>query len=305
MPSSVSVRVPASTANLGPGFDCLAAALDLWNETYVEIGGNQTVVSIEGEGAGQLPEDENNLLVQSAHAFARQMGQRLPPGLRIRCKNAIPLGSGLGSSAAAVLAGAMAANALLDYPGSSTDLLTCATQIEGHADNAAASLMGGLVAVAQDQGQVIVRRWNLPALQLVVITPDFELSTREARAALPDQYSRADAVFNISRTVMVVEALRSADLDLLSRMMDDRLHQPYRLPLIPGAEQAFQAARAAGAVAVALSGAGPSLLAVSHNTQQAADIAAAMQSAFAQAGLTTRVFTPSVSARGAEVTLGQ
>ena len=305
MLSSVSVRVPASTANLGPGFDCLAAALDLWNETYVEIGGNQTVVSIEGEGAGQLPEDENNLLVQSAHAFARQMGQRLPPGLRIRCKNAIPLGSGLGSSAAAVLAGAMAANALLDYPGSSTDLLTCTTQIEGHADNAAASLMGGLVAVAQDQGQVIVRRWNLPALQLVVITPDFELSTREARAALPDQYSRADAVFNISRTVMVVEALRSADLDLLSRMMDDRLHQPYRLPLIPGAEQAFQAARAAGAVAVALSGAGPSLLAVSHNTQQAADIAAAMQSAFAQAGLTTRVFTPSVSARGAEVTLGQ
>jgi len=305
MLSSVSVRVPASTANLGPGFDCLAAALDLWNETYVEIGGNQTVVSIEGEGAGQLPEDKNNLLVQSAHAFARQMGQRLPPGLSIRCKNAIPLGSGLGSSAAAVLAGAMAANALLDYPGSSTDLLTCTTQIEGHADNAAASLMGGLVAVAQDQGQVIVRRWNLPALQLVVITPDFELSTREARAALPDQYSRADAVFNISRTVMVVEALRSADLDLLSRMMDDRLHQPYRLPLIPGAEQAFQAARAAGAVAVALSGAGPSLLAVSHNTQQAADIAAAMQSAFAQAGLTTRVFTPSVSARGAEVTLGQ
>ncbi|MEN6481715.1 MAG: homoserine kinase [Anaerolineaceae bacterium] len=305
MPSSVSVRVPASTANLGPGFDCLAAALDLWNETYVEIGGNQTVVSIEGEGAGQLPEDENNLLVQSAHAFARQMGQRLPPGLRIRCKNAIPLSSGLGSSAAAVLAGAMAANALLDYPGSSTDLLTCATQIEGHADNAAASLMGGLVAVAQDQGQVIVRRWNLPALQLVVITPDFELSTREARAALPDQYSRADAVFNISRTVMVVEALRSADLDLLSRMMDDRLHQPYRLPLIPGAEQAFRAARSVGSTAVALSGAGPSLLAVADNPQQAEDIAAAMQSAFAQAGLTTRIFTPSVSARGAEVNDGR
>lgn len=305
MHSSVRVRVPASTANLGPGFDCLAAALDLWNETCVEISSSQTVVSIEGEGAGQLPEDENNLLVQSAHAFARQMGQTLPPGLRIRCKNAIPLGSGLGSSAAAVLAGAMAANALLDYPGSSTNLLTCTAQIEGHADNAAASLMGGLVAVAEDKGQVIVRRWELPALQLVIVTPDFELPTREARAALPDQYSRADAVFNISRTVMVVEALRYADLDLLSRMMDDRLHQPYRLQLIPGAEQAFQAARAAGAVAVALSGAGPSLLAVAHNTQQVAGIAAAMQSAFAQAGLTTRVFTPSVSARGAEVTLGQ
>jgi homoserine kinase len=175
--------------------------------------------------------------------------------------------------------------------------LRLAVSTEGHPDNVAAALSGGLVLSTSAGGAPLVRRLEVPALQVAVTTPDFELGTRAARAALPRQVPLEDAVFNLSRTAFVVEALRSGDLDLLGRVMADRLHQPYRFKLIPGAEAAARAAREAGAVAVALSGAGPSLIAFAPRDQGA--VAEAMAAAFHSAGLEASAKVLRISAQGA------
>lgn len=287
MAQDVRVRVPATTANLGPGFDCLGLALDLWNVTSLRLAGQGVSVRIRGEGAGQLAQDETNLVARAALEVYRRLGHLVPDGLEIECENGIPLGSGLGSSGAAVLAGLLGANALLGAPLERAEILRLAVEIEGHADNAAAALEGGLVIVAADAGEYITRRVEVPTLPVCIALPDVDLPTRAARAALPGQVALADAVFNLGRTALVVEALRSGDLTLLGQVMDDRLHQPYRYPLIAGAGQARAAALAAGAVAVGLSGAGPSLAAFGGDPAQ---VTAAMQAAFQSAGVACRVF---------------
>jgi homoserine kinase len=295
------VRVPATTANLGPGFDCLGMALDLWNETEFHLAGDHLVIQIEGEGAGGLPVDENNAIYSAMHSFALAHQKTLPTGLRIFCRNRIPLGSGLGSSAAAAVTGIIAAGHLLGIPYNLVDLLVGAAQIEGHPDNAAPCLMGGLVASIIDQGRIIARSLPVAPLFLCITLPQFDLPTRQARAALPAQVPHPDAVYNLSRAVMTIEALRSGDLDLLGAAMQDKLHQPYRIGLIPGAENAFKAARSAGAAAVVLSGAGPSILAVARTEENIPFIRTAMEEAFHQAGLAARSFTPRISDRGAEI----
>ena len=192
----------------------------------------------------------------------------------------------MGSSAAAVLTGLLGANALLGSPAATQRPPEPGVAAEGHPDNVAAALCGGLVLSTSTADGPLVRRLEVPPLQVAVTTPEFDLPTRAARAALPRQVPLEDAVFNLSRTAFVVEALRSGDLDLLGRVMADRLHQPYRFRLIPGAETAARAAREAGAVAVALSGAGPSLIAFTPRDPQA--VAAAMVSGFRSAGLEAR-----------------
>ncbi len=178
-------------------------------------------------------------------------------------ENCIPVGSGLGSSAAAILAGFLAANSLLGSPFDHAQILDMANQLEGHPDNLAAALYGSLTAVTAASEGLITRRFDHPPLKVVLVVPEFRLSTRAARLALKEQVPLTDAVFNISRSVFVLEALRAGDLALLSRVMDDRLHQYQRFALIPGAEAASQAGRKAGAAAVSLSGAGPALIAFS------------------------------------------
>jgi homoserine kinase len=249
-------------------------------------------LSIEGEGAGRLPEDGSNPVIQAARWLFERSGQHLP-GLQVHCTNHIPLGSGLGSSAAAVLLGLLGAGALLDLHFSQTDLLKMAVTFEGHPDNAAGALYGGLIVVVKDQMDGlpdgwIVRRFELPRLQAVLVLPDFDFPTQAARAALPAQVGLREAVFNLGRTALVVEALRTGDLGLLGQVMDDRLHQPFRLPLIPGAAQALQAACQAGAAAAVISGAGPSLIAFSKDDP--APAGAAMAQAFAASGLNSRTF---------------
>ncbi|GAP13359.1 homoserine kinase [Longilinea arvoryzae] len=298
-PGGVCVRVPATSANLGPGFDCLGLALDWWNEVEFRLEGDGVRVEVRGEGAATLPQGRDNLIAVAALRLFERAGQPAPRGLHIRCNNTIPLGSGLGSSAAAVLSGLLGANRLLDDPFEMDPILELATEMEGHPDNAAPALWGGLTAALKTPGGVICRRIAVPALALAVATPQFDLPTHAARAALPGQVPLADAVFNLSCTTLVVEALRSGDLDLLAQVMDDRLHQPYRLPLIPGAQAARQAALDAGAVACVLSGAGPSLLAVARGDAQ--PLAEAMTAAFRAAGLAARAFTPSISPIGAQV----
>lgn len=296
----VIVRVPATTANLGPGFDAIGLALDLWNETeFVETTDERFVVSICGEGEKTLPTDEGNLILASALQLATLVGRSLR-GLRVHCINRIPLTSGLGSSSAALLAGFLGANALLGYPFSREEILKIAVETEGHPDNIVPAMLGGLVASVLREGQIVIRKLLVSPLAITVVLPDFYFPTTLARQILPEYVSRQDAIFNLSRVVLVIKALETGDLSLLGEVMEDALHQPYRLPLIPGAQEAIQAAKRAGASAVALSGAGPSLIAFSGQPAEAR-IGLAMQEAFARAGLSSRIFSLNISQSGASI----
>lgn len=294
----VRVRVPATSANLGPGFDCLGLALDLWNETVFSLEGEGMNLTCEGEGA-QIPPGERNLVIQGMRFFCDTHSLLFPRGLKIHAENHIPIGSGLGSSAAAALTGLLGAAALLAEPLADHEALDLAAKMEGHADNAAAALLGGLVLVAAGKSGWVVRRVEIPAIQTAVVLPAVELPTHTARAALPGEVSLKDAAYNLGRAVLVVEALRTGDLDLLNQVMDDRLHLPYRLPLIPGGQHALDAAYQSGASAVTLSGAGPSLIAFTAGNPASA--AEAMIAAFAKEGFTARAFLLQAGACGASV----
>lgn len=286
---TVEVRVPATSANLGPGFDTLGLALDLWNQTSFSLTGDSIRVTVQGEGEGQFPSDETNLIPQSALRLYETVGAEPPTGLQIVSRNQIPPGSGLGSSAAAVLTGLLGANALLGGPLNQSQLLALGTEIEGHPDNLAPALLGGLTLTAVEDQQIITRQVQLPEWQVVVVLPEISLSTAEARLALPAQVALSDAVSNLGRTALVVEALRAGDLPLLNAVMRDRLHQPYRLPLLPGAPQAIDAAQKLGAGA-ALSGAGPSVIAFTPGDPTPASLMEAVQQKFSQSGIESRGF---------------
>lgn len=281
----IRVSVPATTANLGPGFDCLGLALSLYNEVTLTALGCGLEIAISGEGAGALPTDEGNLVYRAAHALFERVG-RAPAGLQITQVNRIPVGSGLGSSAAATVGGLLAANALVDGGLAPAELLDLAHALEGHPDNAAPALYGGLTLVVPTAQGLLVDTIAVPPLKVVIVLPDFDLATRDARAALPRQVPLAAAVFNAGRVGLLVRALAAADYAKLAVAMDDRLHQPYRAPLVPGLAAALAAAHDAGAAGAAISGAGPSVAAFAPAGHAA--IAESVAAAFAAAGLTTR-----------------
>lgn len=287
-PRRVRVRVPATSANLGPGFDSLGLALDLWNEAVFSLEGDCLQITCGGESSASIPADENNLVVRAMRFFCEERGLAFPAGLTVTCQNRIPVGSGLGSSAAAVLTGLYGASALLESPLTQSEALNIAAALEGHADNVAAALFGGLVIAAPTPGGWLAQRIEIPEMEVTVVLPDVVLPTQTARAALPKTVSLKDAAYNLSHALLTVEALRAGDLDQLQQAMDDRLHQPYRLPLIPGAPAAVEAARKAGAKAVAISGAGPSLIAFTHGASQAAG--SAMAEAFRAHNVQARIF---------------
>lgn len=290
------IKVPATSANLGPGFDALGLALDLWNETTVTPA-KEFAVTVTGEGADRLASGKNNLIVRAAQRLADHAGKSLPP-FHAKCVNAIPLSSGMGSSSAAILTGLLAGNALLGNPLLNEEILNLASDMEGHPDNVAPALLGGLVVSTMHAGKVIAH--SIPMgmdAHITIVLPDFHLPTKQARAALPKRITMKNAVHNISRAVLVTEAFRTGDLSLLGKVMTDTLHQPYRLPLIPGAHSALDAAKEAGADAVALSGAGPSLIAFSSKAEEG--IGEAMKRMFESAGLQARIFNLKVSTTGA------
>lgn len=292
------VHVPATSANLGPGFDTLGLALNLWNETTFETGAARFRLVIEGEGADTLPTDKSNAIYTAFAATYAAARQTPPAGVHIHCLNSIPLGAGLGSSAASALTGILAANHLLNEVFDRAQVIALAAGMEGHPDNAAPAMLGGLTISAPGRNGPLTRRAASPDLPVVVVIPDFRLPTRKARRALPDSYSRADAVASVGRAALVVEALRANDRALLAEAMADSLHQPYRLPLIPGAAEALAAAQALGAAA-ALSGAGPGVIAFPPAAPQ--PVAEAMQAAFAAAGNTSRALFLHTSPDGARV----
>jgi len=295
------VRVPATSANLGPGFDALGLALALYNE--VSLAESDTlVVSIEGEGAGRLDTGSDNVVARAARMAFEAAGRPFR-GAAIHCVNRIPLQRGLGSSAAAWVGGLAAANALLGDPIDRQGLVALAARAEGHPDNVAAAVLGGLaVSCADGAGVAAVSLPVPPALRFVVLVPEIESATREARAVLPGEVPRADAVFNVQRVSLLLGALASGRTDLLATAMHDRLHQPYRLRLFPWMDAVLAAARKAGALGCVLSGAGPSILAVVLDG--AGGVGRAMVDALGDAGLSGRALDLAVDVGGVACALG-
>jgi homoserine kinase len=295
---AVVVKAPASTANLGPGFDCLGLALNLCNTLEMSPAEQGVQVAIDGEGAETLPRGARNLMVRAARRVFNSVG-RSPHGLCLRVKNEIPLSSGLGSSAASIVAGMVAANAMADGKLSREELLRLAAEMEGHPDNAAASLYGGLNLVTTVSGTPLARQAQVADFKLVVALPQVQISTKAMRRVLPRQVPLRDAVFNVGRALLTVEALRNADFQLLEVAMVDRLHQTQRLRFIPGGEAAMTAARKAGASAVALSGAGPALVAFAPDRHER--IARAMARTFKGAGLEVATYILEIDRQGARL----
>jgi homoserine kinase len=295
------VRVPATTANLGPGFDCLGLALDLWNDVRFSLEGDGVKVTTVGEHSETLPTDETNLVARSFLRLYEEAGDAPPAGLAIHCDLRVPPSSGLGSSAAAVVAGLLGANTLLGRPFDRARLLELAAAIDGHPDNVAAAMLGGLTIVVRKQERLLTKKILVPEAHVAVAVPELAFSTHSARADLPTQVSMKDAVFNLGRTPLVVEALRTGDFELLSQVMEDRLHQATRLKLIPGGRVAWVAALQAGAAAVAISGSGPSLIAFVSLATDALRVARAMTDAFGGMGVAARPLGLSASAAGATV----
>lgn len=296
-----NLRVPASSANLGPGFDALGLALSV----YLECRFRTSVrLSIRASGcdAHSIPLDESNLIWQTALAVSAHSHLPLPP-IELEIDNHIPLGKGLGSSAAALTAGVVIADRLLGLNWDRGRILDEAARLEGHPDNVAACVLGGIVAGAIDEsGHVCAIRLELPAdCQIGVIVPDFILPTSESRAVLPSSYSRDDVVFNLQRTGLLVAALATGRVDALATALGDRLHQPYRARLVPGFEEAL-ALRAAGLVGCVLSGAGPSVLVFfERGTERVCDL---VKTALGPRCCGAKVLAPGVAIEGYGISAG-
>lgn len=264
-----SVRAPASTANLGPGFDAIGLALDLWNEVTLDTDGDPGAVVNEGREAALL-EGRENLTVRAMRTLADEAGRTLPP-FALCARTEIPVARGLGSSAAALVAGLVAANRLLDLGLSDDDLYAIAWRIEGHGDNVGAALYGGAVLAVPNLRRA-VPLWPRQGFDLtaVVFVPNATGATWAARAALPATVPHADATFNVLTAAGLAMGLRLGDRALIGASMHDRLHEPYRARLYPHLEPMQNAAREAGAVGAALSGAGPTIIALTARDRAAA-----------------------------------
>jgi homoserine kinase len=282
----LKIRVPATTANLGSGFDCLGLALDWWTSIEVETIDRGLRVEVDSPQGVEIPRNRDNLVVYGMDAIYRLAGKKRPP-CRIRITTRIPIARGLGSSSAAIVGGLVAANALLDTMCSRNELVTIATRIEGHPDNVAPALLGGLMVAAMEGKRVTVARFPVPReLRCVLFLPEGALLTKKARSILPNRIPRADAIYNASRVALWIAALRERRWDWLGAATQDRLHQPYRAKLVPGMYALFEAAIHSGASGAALSGAGPSIIAFTvHHGEQ---IARAMLHAAQRVGVSPR-----------------
>lgn len=299
--SHVVVRVPATTANLGPGFDCLGMALDLSLRLDVAVA-SRAAFRLHGEGAAGPVDGIGDVVRGAIDAVFDEVGTSRPAALAITCHNDIPLARGLGASAAAIVGGMVAANALLGAPLSRQRQLELAARLEGHPDNVTPALLGGFRIVVQDDGELVQTAVPLPPrLRLALFVPDFAMPTAESRRRLPDPVSRADAIYNISRTALLVAALATNALSLLRVATQDRLHQPARTALFPAMPRLFEAALAAGAWGACLSGGGSSVLAFTSNVAGQRRAAAAMGAAAKDAGVVGRTLLLRPSSSGADV----
>jgi homoserine kinase len=278
--TTATIRVPATTANLGAGFDCIGAALSRYNEfTFTAIDSPDLIISVSGLEADRVHTDDTNL---AYIAFCKLYASidRTPPSVRIEIELGVPLARGLGSSATAIVGGLLGANVLAGSPLSAAEVMDLAIEMEGHPDNVVPALIGGCrLAASSKTGWAIADiPWHSSIIPVVAI-PNFELSTEEARSVLPTGYNRADAIFNTSHFGLLVRGLETGNPDWLAAALTDRIHQPYRQRLIPGYTDVDRAVIAAGGYGMVISGAGPTLLALT-SLERALDVAIAMSDAW-------------------------
>lgn len=275
MEKKVKIKVPATTANLGPGFDCLGMTLDRWNSLEVSIGGND--FKIYGEGSKSLVKDKSNLIYKSLSTFFKEIGRTMPD-VSIISRNNIPLSRGLGSSSAAIVSGLVAGNELCERPLNNIQLLKLAAQIEGHPDNVAPALLGGFQIVVNDSGRLVTQKVDITSkLKAILFIPEIPMSTDHARNILANDVERKDAIYNISRTALLISSLITGNLEHLRIATQDKLHQPARQSLFPPMYKVFEEASKAGASGVFLSGGGSTILALAENNL--GNIGEAMQKA--------------------------
>jgi homoserine kinase len=265
MPERVSVRVPATSANLGCAFDCAALALGLYLDIHVTPRASQEIsVCYRGVNPDRIPSDETNLIASSMRKILRGWGKE--HGFDLEIDNQIPVGVGLGSSAAAIVGAVAACHWIAARTLYDDELVSLATQLEGHPDNVAAAWHGGFTVAIQEGEHVLAYGSPVPDLfRLVLVIPSYAVATEKARAVLPAQYSRADVVHNLQRAAVLCGQLFSGKVDLHPGFFDDRLHQPYRAPLMPGLSEVL-ALKHPNLLGVCLSGAGPSILAFTRPT---------------------------------------
>lgn len=277
-PLRFSVKVPATTANLGPGFDCMGMALDWFNDFHVDVG-YPFQVKVTGESANLLPKGRDNAIVMAIESVFEHAGVKVPKNWRLCAENRVPVASGLGSSATAIVGGALLGNALLrhvapDQALSTAQLLKLCVEQEGHPDNVVPALLGGGWICLDSAAGLTMTPLPIPQqLIFVVGFPNFPLSTEAARRAVPTQVGREDAVYNIAQASRLTLALATGDLDILKVNFGDRLHEPYRQQLIPGFEDVRRAAKRAGAKTLTLSGAGPTLIAWCDSETESFEVA--------------------------------
>ncbi len=272
----VSYKVPATTANLGPGFDSLGMALPIYNiisieetvlpSTGVEVNVMKDVEDAELLELNEVPQDRDNIVYKAVEMLYNLVGQDANE-LKITIQTNIPIAKGLGSSASVIVGGLLAANELLGFPADETALLTIATEAEGHPDNVVPAILGGMVMSSmEDDGSIIHRKLNWPEdWHITVGIPDYELATNVARSVLPESYSLEDAKFNARKYAMLVHAIDTKDAELMKASMDDRLHQPYRERLVPGFKEIKEALKhEEDVLGVVISGAGPAIIIISR-----------------------------------------
>ncbi len=301
--STVTITVPATTANIGPGFDCIGAALTLYNQfQFTELEGVDTdlKITVSGAEAHRVSCDRTNLLYQAFAHLYQHLGKKVP-SIAIEIKLGVPLARGLGSSATAIVGGLMGANELAGQPLSTAELMGLAITLEGHPDNVVPALLGNCQLSIGEPGnwEICQIPWHSEIIPVVAI-PNFELSTEEARAVLPQTLPRADAIFNIAHLGLLIRALETGNGKWLTRAMADKLHQPYRKGLIEGYEFLQESALKAGAYGLVISGAGPTLLALT-SPEHIQAVESAMKNAWTQREITAEVRSLSIDTQGAKV----
>ncbi len=293
----VSVRTPATTANLGPGFDTLGLALKLYNTIEMEEIASGLDIQCGGVCSESIPLDAQNIVYKAALTVFRQAGWE-PCGLKIILHNEIPSARGLGSSAAAVVGGAVAANKLCGDRLGEREILQICVGLEGHPDNVVPALVGGFViTTVTSSGHVeYIKVHPSPVIRAVAAVPSFELRTSDSRKVLPESFGFSDVVYNVGHAAFFVGAFITGNLSSLRFAMEDRLHQPYRESLIPGMRRVFEAAMSSGAQSVSISGSGPTLIAFVNSEDER--VGNAMQSAWAQEGISSDIIHLELDTQG-------
>lgn len=299
----VTFKIPATSANIGSGFDSVGLALDLYNEIHIYENENSKKIEFEitGEGENEISKD-NNMILDAMKLVYKKLKVKPEKGYIIKCINRIPLSRGLGSSSAAIIGGLLSANYILGNKLSlENDILNMAVQLEGHPDNVSPAILGGIISgVVRKNEDFKYVKINTPKnLKAIVAIPNFHLSTEKARNALPKEISFKDAIFNISRAALLTSALSSNKLDLLEVATDDKLHQDYRAKFIPGLKELFKEAKKAGAYSVTISGAGSSILALVKNDENIIKkVSNAMKESFAKKKIESEIKVLNIPNKG-------